>query len=412
MLIEDGLVVIMTRYHKGMSTTGKQKVVHRYLPREVGELVVYYVWLVLPFWHLLRAAGTKGKAEAPPSYLWQPASKQAWAFPTRPRAGWQGGGKRKVEGSRRKKAAHKSREGHARVRSTLSVGPESDEQLDEKQASEWWDMDEWGTNRVTRALQEVSMQYMGVKIGILAWRHATKAIFRRYMGSNSAETKQVVETDDMMEDGEVGIRADAVDAMDQASAKQTGHGVLMGDGIYGRGIQESAFSRPGDRGLFRRVSRAWHGFLMMPSSMGEAVDGTAHMSLQKMMQGAGEVARMRWQRTRRVDAQKELREMMGENAEFRSVQERALRAIMQQQTPVVVIMGTGAGKSVLFMLPARCSEGVTIVITPLVALRGNMKQRCDELGISSVEWEAGRPDQQGRLVFVTPESATKITFWN
>jgi superfamily II DNA helicase RecQ len=36
-------------------------------------------------------------------------------------------------------------------------------------------------------------------------------------------------------------------------------------------------------------------------------------------------------------------------------------------------MGTGAGKSMAFMLPASCSTGVTVVVVPLVSLRGNLK---------------------------------------
>ena len=38
--IEDGTVVFVTRYHKGYEVTGDVKIIHRYLPREVGELVV------------------------------------------------------------------------------------------------------------------------------------------------------------------------------------------------------------------------------------------------------------------------------------------------------------------------------------------------------------------------------------
>jgi hypothetical protein len=33
----------MTAYHKGIGASGKEKVIHRYLPRAVGELVVYYL---------------------------------------------------------------------------------------------------------------------------------------------------------------------------------------------------------------------------------------------------------------------------------------------------------------------------------------------------------------------------------
>jgi hypothetical protein len=42
--VEDGYVAIATRYHKGHSATLAPKVIHRYLPREVGELVVWYLW--------------------------------------------------------------------------------------------------------------------------------------------------------------------------------------------------------------------------------------------------------------------------------------------------------------------------------------------------------------------------------
>jgi hypothetical protein len=36
--IEDQLVVFVTRYHKGYNISGDVKIIHRYLPREVGAL--------------------------------------------------------------------------------------------------------------------------------------------------------------------------------------------------------------------------------------------------------------------------------------------------------------------------------------------------------------------------------------
>jgi hypothetical protein len=53
--IEDGMVVFVTRYHKGYNVSGDVKIIHRYLPRKVGELVVWYLWLVLPFQQRLEA---------------------------------------------------------------------------------------------------------------------------------------------------------------------------------------------------------------------------------------------------------------------------------------------------------------------------------------------------------------------
>jgi hypothetical protein len=53
--IEDGLVTFVSQYHKGFYASNDTKVIHRYLPQEVGELVVYYLWLVLPFTRRLEA---------------------------------------------------------------------------------------------------------------------------------------------------------------------------------------------------------------------------------------------------------------------------------------------------------------------------------------------------------------------
>jgi hypothetical protein len=48
MFIEHGLVALVTSYHKGYTCTGSTKIIHRYLPKEVSELVVYCLWMVLP----------------------------------------------------------------------------------------------------------------------------------------------------------------------------------------------------------------------------------------------------------------------------------------------------------------------------------------------------------------------------
>lgn len=47
--IENGLVSTVTSYHKGYNIFGSTKIIHRYLPKEVSELVVYHLWFILPF---------------------------------------------------------------------------------------------------------------------------------------------------------------------------------------------------------------------------------------------------------------------------------------------------------------------------------------------------------------------------
>ena len=41
--VEEGLVSTITTYYKGYSVIGSTKIIYRYLPKEVGELVVYYL---------------------------------------------------------------------------------------------------------------------------------------------------------------------------------------------------------------------------------------------------------------------------------------------------------------------------------------------------------------------------------
>ncbi|KAK4242949.1 hypothetical protein C7999DRAFT_36735, partial [Corynascus novoguineensis] len=81
LFIEDGMVVFVTMYSKTMGMSAKAKVIHRYLPREVGELVVYYVWLAIPFWRLVVQGASGGTADWGSPYIWEPRPEEAWAFP-------------------------------------------------------------------------------------------------------------------------------------------------------------------------------------------------------------------------------------------------------------------------------------------------------------------------------------------
>ena len=48
--IDRGLVLFYSRYHKNMVKSNKTKDIFRFLPPQVGSLMVYYLWLVLPFY--------------------------------------------------------------------------------------------------------------------------------------------------------------------------------------------------------------------------------------------------------------------------------------------------------------------------------------------------------------------------
>ena len=47
--LKNGLATFVTSYYKGYSITGSTKIIYRYLPPEVSELLIYYLQLVVPF---------------------------------------------------------------------------------------------------------------------------------------------------------------------------------------------------------------------------------------------------------------------------------------------------------------------------------------------------------------------------
>ena len=97
----------------------------------------------------------------------------------------------------------------------------------------------------------------------------------------------------------------------------------------------------------------------------------------------------RWWMMRQVDVRQELKKLVGEQAEFRSIQKPALQAIMQQKSPVVCIMGTGAGKSILFMLPAIMQDtGTSIVVVPFVALMEDLVTRAVAMGVDCIRFRS------------------------
>jgi superfamily II DNA helicase RecQ len=93
------------------------------------------------------------------------------------------------------------------------------------------------------------------------------------------------------------------------------------------------------------------------------------------------------------------------------VQKEAIDAIVAGKSLVVAVMLTRAGKSLLFMLPAWAEQGsTTVVVVPLIALRGDMMRQCTKLGISCVKWDSRRPPDAAAIVLVTPKSAVEEKF--
>ncbi len=99
---------------------------------------------------------------------------------------------------------------------------------------------------------------------------------------------------------------------------------------------------------------------------------------------------------------------------FRPLQREIIEGILSRRN-VIAVLATGGGKSLCFQLPALFVEGLTLVITPLVALMEDQVNRVNDLGIrgtflSSVLEEREKKERLKRLsegayqiVFIAPE---------
>jgi superfamily II DNA helicase RecQ len=113
---------------------------------------------------------------------------------------------------------------------------------------------------------------------------------------------------------------------------------------------------------------------------------------------------------RKTNIQTSLEQLQGKGAQFRGYHRPVIEAVVQQKSPVVVVIDTGTGKSLVFMLLALTSTGVTVVVVPLLALKSDLKDHCVKAGIECVEWDSNYPHEWAQIVLVVPEVAVSAPF--
>jgi hypothetical protein len=104
------------------------------------------------------------------------------------------------------------------------------------------------------------------------------------------------------------------------------------------------------REQFRKVSTAWHRFLKF--GLAHNNSGVGCKRKREVEDDMQEVQQACWKRLQEVDIKKELKHILGEQAKFQGLQKPALEAIIRNKSLILVVMGIGAGKSLLFQLPA------------------------------------------------------------
>ncbi|KAK7986869.1 Bloom syndrome protein-like protein [Apiospora saccharicola] len=214
--ISKGLVCFMTLYHKGARSKQNVKIIHRYLPDEIGADLVRYLWLVLPFWE--NALGIAGRGSIRSSFLF---SKELV----------------------RKEDVVRGQTGSA------SEGL-------------------WDSDRMRRLLEAASLRLLGVKLNIHDYRHIVIAISRQFLQGAFKESTASYDGSSHDSDSEE-------DSFSAVYARQAAHSVQTDGMIYARTKDTPFRTTMSHQEQERTISVDWHRWLTFPSATesGEYFDG-------------------------------------------------------------------------------------------------------------------------------------------
>ncbi len=97
------------------------------------------------------------------------------------------------------------------------------------------------------------------------------------------------------------------------------------------------------------------------------------------------------------EAPAQLRDVFGFDA-FRPGQREIVEAVTEGEN-VLAIMPTGGGKSLCFQLPALLRDGVTVVVSPLIALMRDQVRALQAAGVAAGALTSGNTDEENDAVF-------------
>jgi ATP-dependent DNA helicase RecQ len=107
---------------------------------------------------------------------------------------------------------------------------------------------------------------------------------------------------------------------------------------------------------------------------------------------------------------------------FRPGQQDIIEAVLSGRDTLAV-MPTGSGKSLVYQLPALLLDGLTVVVSPLIALMKDQTDKLEQLGVDALTINSGLTTRQqneattalgeggGEILYVTPERFRDRSFF-
>jgi superfamily II DNA helicase RecQ len=354
----DGQVALITRYNKTQSEWDKPKVVIRFLPEAIGQLVAAYLLYVRPLQTMLQSALGKPLSASVTDYLW--ADEQ---------------------------------------------GP-------------------WDTERLTRTMTLESAKWLGTRLTVQEYRHAAVGIGREVVGERFAAgyRTEIAAGGNAAEEGKGGSDDDGEDPIELQSGRTTAIGAVayavradLVQGLSTRSID-----------VFRTLSHAWHtflGFAQRDSKLAlllkrkqqlnsdSAEDSRPTLKRTRIIQDHlaalaspthKGVAREEQEKRKLEDAVRQVLQIpQGTPVTYKSPEQKAaLDAVVRGTSPLIIVLPTGGGKTLLPVAAAVLDEAalqesptawhsVTILVVPFRALIEDMLVRLRRAEVKAVEWQAG-----------------------
>ncbi len=212
----------------------------------------------------------------------------------------------------------------------------------------------WTTSQLTDVMTRETANRIGFRMTTQEYRHVAIAIDRKFIRGRDAE-------------------ADEEEEDEEAHDLMAAHSTKLAIARYARLGGLTRTLTPESIDIFRGISDKWQRWFRQQSRKPMGLSTPTTNSTQVLVP-VKEKIRLA------------LRQLYGPTAKFRTKeQEDGVEAVVAGISPLFLVLPTGAGKSVSFMVPAMFRDaGTTVVITPLVALVEDMLRRCKDAGIDSI----------------------------
>lgn len=261
----------------------------------------------------------------------------------------------------------------------------------------------WKDDQVTDVLRSRTAEAIGVPLTIQAWRQLAIGIAIKKLSLRRTQL-------DLDNDGEEGDADEGAVGLPAAVHWQGSHQPRTGNAVYGGTVDYRGGLTDAGLQEYLHVSRLWHALCEGPRGGAGDTPPVKHgRPASREGPGAPLAKRLAAPQSapscRRVwtpeEALATFSQMYGAEAKYRGFQAEAIRAIIDDRPEVVAVLATGAGKSLLYQLPARLpGAGTTLLIVPLIALKQDTVRRCGQLGIAAAVWRPDAPPAPGSALVI------------